>query len=308
MIGQLTTNQPFALKLTLDCGQGHRWLLEKDGKGKSTGWYSSVLCNELMRIRQVGGPNKPVEYEYETEEEQPRVEAMLRWQFRLRDDDEDVGEVYTQLERDSQMKALVSRYRGLRVMRVDPWECLVFFTLTGNTTTIEQTHAYMEKLAEEFGNPIGTDCSFRYSFPDAAALVKRGQPELENLYKRLGMLVSSPKSVAQQVLACGIVLGALPGMSYQAAIRSLISLYQVADKKANCVALFSLGKLDAFPVDQHIYRSLHHLYGTVAGFPEKKPPYTPTLRKKAQMRFGRYAGYASQFLFIWDLKGQPKLS
>ena len=46
---------------------------------------------------------------YETEEEHPRVEAMLRWQFRLRADDEDVGEVYTQLERDSQMKALVGR-------------------------------------------------------------------------------------------------------------------------------------------------------------------------------------------------------
>ena len=38
-------------------------------------------------------------------------------------------------------------------MRDDPWECSVFFTLAGNTTTIEETHAYMENLAEPIREP-----------------------------------------------------------------------------------------------------------------------------------------------------------
>ena len=58
----------------------------------------------------------------------------------------------------------------------------------------------------------------------------------------------------------------------------------VGDKIANCVALFSLDKTDAFPVDRHIARGLIQM-----GFSGSQ--------KQAQDYFGKYAGYAGQLIF-----------
>jgi N-glycosylase/DNA lyase len=85
--------------------------------------------------------------------------------------------------------------------------------------------------------------------------------------------------------------------------RALRHLYGVGDKVANCVSLFALEKLDAFPVDTHIGHNLQKLYGEESGYPRSRTQRTTVLRKWAQHRFGRYSGYAETFLFIDDLRG-----
>jgi N-glycosylase/DNA lyase len=67
----------------------------------------------------------------------------------------------------------------------------------------------------------------------------------------------------------------------------------VGDKIANCVLLFSMDKLEAFPVDVWIDRALREWY--LRGDDQKMP--RSRMRAWAQKRFGRYAGYANQYLF-----------
>ena len=85
-------------------------------------------------------------------------------------------------------------------------------------------------------------------------------------------------------------------------IGALKTLRGVGDKVANCVALFSLEKLDAFPIDVHIGRNLQELFREDPGFPASRNQKSTALRKWAQHRFGSYTGYAETFLFIDDLK------
>ena len=45
-------------------------------------------------------------------------------------------------------------------------------------------------------------------------------------------------------------------MTYKAARKELLGLYGVGEKVADCICLFGLHQLDAFPVDTHIRQAL----------------------------------------------------
>ena len=292
---QLAIDQPFDLENTLECGQGHRWL-----RSPGERWLSTVIGDDIVHIRQAGGANGPVEFHSTADE--ARIEPLLRRQFRLGDD---IEAIYADLRRrDAKMAGLVERYSGVRVMRVDPWECLVFFILSVRKR-IEHTPRDVEAIAAAFsgGTSVGDG---RRPFPaprDIAEGKPQGLRKLSALPSPLGL--SKETKIYEAALAVHFRklefdrLAAEPSSTNAAA--ELMKRKGVGDKVANCVALFSLEKLDAFPVDTNIRRALCRTY------PDGAPASThlPTTRKWAQARFGPYAGYASQFLFIDELSPAP---
>ena len=294
----LEINQPFDLNLTLKCGQGHRWRKTKEYKD----WYTGVLDGDAVWIRQSNGTHSGIEFHASANSSV--VETKLRWQFGLNDDIE-IEDIYTRLSQiDGTMGKLVKCYRGLRVMRVDLWECLVFFILAVRSG-IETTHIRMDEIAEAFrsGPPLWNG---RYLFPIPTAIPEydtRVPPELVEL--PLGLDKDIKVYIAGLHHSNQAFADLVEESSLEEILRQLREpLWGVGDKTANCVALFSLGKESAFPVDTHIYAALESLYGREPGFPTQKDPknpYAPTVRKWAQKSFGQYAGWASQFLFIYDL-------
>ena len=72
-----------------------------------------------------------------------------------------------------------------------------------------------------------------------------------------------------------------------------MALPGIGDKVANCIMLFSLDKLEAFPVDVWIDRALREWYPAV----EENKLTKKAMRPWAQAYFGRYAGYANQYMF-----------
>ena len=90
------------------------------------------------------------------------------------------------------------------------------------------------------------------------------------------------------------------------AVRLLDSYRGIGPKVASCVALMSLDKLDAFPVDRWVRRALAHcdLSSMPAGLAQRVLG-SRTLTEAQQLRvaewarehFGEYAGYANQYLF-----------
>ena len=80
--------------------------------------------------------------------------------------------------------------------------------------------------------------------------------------------------------------------NYQESLEQLTNIPGVGDKVANCILLFSLNKLEAFPVDVWIKRVLREIYiGDSLSIPDTK------IRNWAQEKFGQYSGYANQYLF-----------
>ncbi|MCK4884476.1 DNA repair protein, partial [Candidatus Bathyarchaeota archaeon] len=109
-------------------------------------------------------------------------------------------------------------------------------------------------------------------------------------------------------------LEALKRLDYGKARRELLVLPGVGQKVADCVLLFSLEKLEAFPIDVWMKRAATNLYAShfYSSFIKRvssKTSITPkeygTISSFGREYFGRYAGYAQEYLFHL-LRKQPK--
>ena len=293
----------FDLELTLEYDQGHRWRPDR----KDHGWYTSVLGKDFVRIRQKNS-HGPIEFEPRTQE----TASKLLWQFRA---DEDTEAIYTKLRRDSRMATLVNRYHGLRVMRVDPWECLVFFILSAHnhdrsSVPTAPTARSVDEIAEQFwkNGPWAYDgfqfpslekfmpwAYDRFPFPSPEEVGSQsGLANLQELWqdrtdapKRIRGLTDMPRRIheAARFVEAG-QLHKLQGGSTDNAVHVLETMRGVGPKTAHCVALFGLGHMNAFPLDAHITEALLSLYG--------RDPFQP------------HAGYASQLLFMEGLRNSSR--
>ncbi len=276
---RLLIDQPFDLAASLESGQAHRWAYPKDG---DDGWYTGVVRGDLVRIRQTAetvefqcAPSSPAD-----------MAARLASYFRL---DDDIEAIYVDINRDPRVAEMVERYPGLRVLRTEPWECLVAFICSANNN-IQRIHHMMETMSEAFGSPVSLNGHTRYTFPRPADLVEAGEMEL----RRLGLGFRAPyvhlASVA--VLEGRLELDALIEMPYLEAKAALMEQRGIGPKIADCIAVFSLEKLEAFPIDVWVRRALAEWY-----FPGQKPPPDRVMLEWAMEHFGRYGGYAQQYLF-----------
>ena len=75
----------------------------------------------------------------------------------------------------------------------------------------------------------------------------------------------------------------------------LLELPGVGEKVADCVLLFGAGKLEAFPVDTWVLKSLARRYGLTGWKPAQVAHFGRT-------HFGPLAGLAQQYLFSLERK------
>lgn len=214
--------------------------------------------------------------------------------FRL---DDDPVAVVADISRDPLIKDLVAKYPGLRLMRQDPEQCLFSFLCASNTN-IPMIRRMLRSLCTRFGKKIEVDGSKFHTFPSAKALNRASEAELR--VAGLGYRAKAIKAAARELSQGALDLERLKKASYADARERLLQVYGVGPKIADCVLLFSLEKLDAFPIDVWIARALAGYYRWLHG---KKMSEKLTARQyedlSAEMRrhFGRYAGYAQQYLY-----------
>lgn len=311
MTQQLTIKQPFNLELSLMMGQAFRWrMLPADFYGDGHRWFSGVLGENIIHIRQVGGLNGPVEYRIGgTEGERTASDAddaMLSRYFR--DDTDDVTAIYADISgRDPVVADLVKNHPGMRVLRQERWECLVSY-ICAATASIDGIKRNVEKITAQSRCTVCLDNDVRFIFPTAEQVTRVGLPALRDL--RLGLeRADSLFAAAQQVRDGALDLDSLSSMDTSStdAARRLDACPGIGPKIANCIALMSLDKLNAFVVDVWVLRALEHW-----NYQQKD---CPTVKKDskgkyqlydsihwrlinwAQGYFGKYAGYAGQYLF-----------
>ena len=70
----------------------------------------------------------------------------------------------------------------------------------------------------------------------------------------------------------------------------------VGDKVADCIMLFSLNKLEVFPIDVWVRRVMNELY--IKEDDEKKVN-KELIQKLAKEKYDKLAGIAQQYLFYW---------
>jgi N-glycosylase/DNA lyase len=161
----------------------------------------------------------------------------------------------------------------------------------------------IRNLSQKFGKEIIYDGLTFYSFPQVDVLAKATLRELSDC--RLGFRGKYVQYAARAMKSDLPDLESLKTLTYSESKRLLLSLPGIGPKVADCILLFSLEKLGAFPVDVWIKRILCKYYSRHFpdfGFVKKKDT---TLKRYEQLSsfgrtyFGEFAGYAQEYLFYY---------
>ena len=277
---------PLNLDFTLCCGQTFRW--NEQGR-----WWYGAVGEKVIKIRQIGN-----ELEFENVEMD-----FVKNYFGLYDD---LSKISSQISKDEYIKRAVEAFKGLRILRQDPWECLISY-ICATYKNISAIKLMLSNLSKKFGDKIYFDGYDFYTFPTPERLAKATIEELAKC--GLGYRAKYVSETAKAVYENGFEVESLRKLSYEKAKEELLNFSGVGLKVADCVLLFSLGKLEAFPVDVWIKRVILKYYESY--FPNEfiwkisgKKSLTISEYKELNLfgrrYFGDYAGYAQEYLYHYE--------
>jgi len=254
----------FSLKHTLECGQFFRF----------TKVFDSYLVHSSDRIFSLWQKENLLFYE-------GIEEPLLSHFFRL---DDDFDAILKEIDRDPAIHQAIGEYRGMRVIRQDPWECLLSF-LCSSAKAVSHIRCILEHVCRSSGEKVAQGNYMGYRFPGPRSIKNSLQLESARAGFRTHYLVNASRCTDRDQL---LLLKDLP---YKTAKENLMRLPGVGKKVADCVLLYSLDFLEAFPTDTWIKKGLQKIYfkGRSAG--EK------TIEDFVSSHFGPYGGYAQLYLY-----------
>ncbi len=272
----LKNQQDFELSHIFDCGQCFRWEREPDGS------YTGVAYGKILNVNKIG---QEIHFNHTNQKD---FEEIWTGYFDLNTDYSSIKQ--TLAKEDAVMEQAVAFGGGIRILRQDFWEALISFILSANNN-IPRIKKIIGLISQRYGQYLGTfEGKDYYSFPEAAVLKEVSKEELMacNTGYRAGYIIAA----AAQLLQRQTEIDRLQEADWENCHRWLMEFTGVGPKVANCIAFFSMSKLEAFPVDVWIKRLMEHFY-----FKEEKP--APYIERYAKTKFGQYAGYAQQYLFYY---------
>ncbi len=289
MLIHLNSHCPFNLNLTLCCGQTFRW-------NGSDGWWHGVVQKNLIKIRQ---DENTLLFEGADED------FLLNY-LGLNDD---LQKIYRDINKDHYIEATTNEFKGLRILRQDPWECLISY-ICATFKNISSIKRMLNHLSNRFGEEHTVRNEKIFAFPSPTKLARASLNELREC--ELGYRAKYVSQTSKKIAEKDFDLDSLKKASQDEAKKLLLELPGVGQKVADCILLFGFGKLDAFPIDVWVTRALLRHYSS--HFPRNL--VTKIVRKdslnNSQYRqlnvfgreyFGKYAGYAQEYLYHHERLG-----
>ena len=276
----------FDLDFSLCCGQVFRWR-------KIDGWWYGVVGENVAKIRQCGAH---LEFKNVNRE-------FVQNYFGLNDD---LAKIKSCVGKDDYVRSALKRFEGIRIVRQLPWECLISF-ICATYKSIAAIELMLKKLSIKYGEKQVFDGLEFYTFPTIERLTNANETGL--LECGLGYRAKYVQKTAKKICDETINLEDLKTLPYLDARKALLEYSGVGLKVADCVLLFSLEKMEAFPIDVWIKRViLNHYANQLPAEAVKKMQRHGSLTNSeyqkigdfARSYFGRYAGYAQEYLFHFE--------
>jgi len=281
----------FDLATTLESGQSYLWRRDDgrayDGETEGSPWYYTVLPGtetatnepEVLRVRQTEGR---LEWVSSTEGAYDRLERLLRL-------DDDLDSIAEATPSDPLLDRAYDAHRGMRLVRDPPFGSLISFICSAQMR-VARIHGMQTALSEAYGETVAFDGTTYHAFPTPAALAAATEADLREL--SLGYRAPYVRRTAEMVADGEAHPTDARGLKYEDARESLTSFVGVGQKVADCVLLFSLGYLEAVPLDTWIRSAIEEHYPDC-----ERGSYADTSRAIRSQFGGTYAGYAQTYVF-----------
>lgn len=282
------------LRATLESGQSYHWARSDGGmydSGAGDGedpWYHTVVPAaltptnepEVLRIKEAeDGLAWRASFD---------AEAVLCRLLRL---DDDLVSIRSSLPDNPLVQRAFDMYSGLRLVRDPPFRSLVSF-ICSTQMRVGRIHGMQMRMARALGDTVVFDGERYYAHPRPEQLRAASEAELREL--GLGYRAPYVQRTAEMVATGEANPAVAIDLPYEEAREYLTKFVGVGEKVADCVLLFSLGFLEAVPLDTWIQTVIAEYYPDC-----DRDSYEATSRAIRKRLGGPLAGYAQTYVFHW---------
>ena len=266
----------FDAKAIFTCGQAFRWYEESDGSFTTVhlGRVLNVL-NEKDRVIFKGTNLKEFD------------EIWMDY-FDLNTDYKEIRKV---LSNNEILPKAMEYGEGIRILNQNHFEMLISFIISANNM-IPRIKKSIEVISMRYGKFICEDENRKYySFPTVEELSRASVEDLRE-FAKVGFRDKRIFDTVNMILNEKIDLDNFENLETDILREELLKFSGVGNKVADCIMLFSYKRGEVFPVDVWIKRVMEELF-----IKEETP--VKKISKEADRIFGKYAGYAQQYLFYY---------
>jgi N-glycosylase/DNA lyase len=272
---------PIDIDNSINSGQVFLW--EKDG----TDWYG-INGQDVLKINKNG-----------------IVKSIRNSKTNFFRKNDNMEEIIKSISEDKTVKKAVKEYEGLRLFRQDPFQCMISFIISSNSN-IQKIKNSLEKITKKFGTQIKIQNKEFFLFPNPEKLANASIKEI----KKCGVGYRAPfiKQASKMIVLKKINFEYLEKCDYEEAKKNICVIPGIGNKVADCILLFSLNKLEAFPLDTWMIKILEKYYSNQFNIKTKTitEKQYQILHEKIVNYFGPYCGYAQQFLFKMERENYNK--
>ena len=266
----------FDAKAIFTCGQAFRWYEEKDG---------SFTTVHLGRVLNVLNKDDKVIFKGTNLEEFNEI-----W-IDYFDLNTDYQSIRKSLANNKILANAMEYGKGIRILNQNHFEMLISFIISANNM-IPRIRKSIEVISMRYGKFICEDESRKYySFPTVEELSKATVEELRE-FAKVGFRDKRIFDTVNMIKNENIDLDSFENLETDVLREELLKFSGVGNKVADCIMLFSYKRGEVFPVDVWIKRVMEELF-----IKEETP--VKKISKEADRIFGKYAGYAQQYLFYY---------
>ena len=266
----------FDAKAIFTCGQAFRWYEEKNG---------SFTTVHLGRVLNVLNEDDKVIFKGTNLEEFNEI-----W-IDYFDLNTDYQSIRKSLANNKILANAMEYGKGIRILNQNHFEMLISFIISANNM-IPRIRKSIEVISMRYGKFICEDENRKYySFPTVEELSKATVEELRE-FAKVGFRDKRIFDTVNMIKNENIDLDCFENLETDNLREELLKFSGVGNKVADCIMLFSYKRGEVFPVDVWIKRVMEELF-----IKEETP--VKKISKEADRIFGKYAGYAQQYLFYY---------
>ncbi|KAE9587198.1 putative DNA-(apurinic or apyrimidinic site) lyase [Lupinus albus] len=290
--------EELSLPLTFPTGQTFRW------KNTAPSQYTGVVGSHIISLTHL--QNGDVSYFLHRTHDAVSARTALLDFLNAGVSLAGIWKVFS--DSDERFAELAKYFGGARVLRQEPFECLIQFLCSSNNNIGRITK--MVDHVSSMGNYLGSVEGFTFhAFPtlEQLSLVSEEDLRKAGFGYRAKYIIGTVNALQSKTGGGEEWLRSLRKLDLEDVISALSTLPGVGPKVAACIALFSLDQHHAIPVDTHVWQiATKYLLPELAGS-RLTPKLCNRVAEAFVTKYGKYAGWAQTLLFIAELPSQKVL-
>lgn len=258
----------FDLKSTILSGACFRVIEETDGS------FTNILKDRVINIKQIN--NELIV----TSSKKDNLEEIIKEYFDLNRDYSIINQEL--INNDKNMIEVISKCKGYKILNQEPFEMCISYIISQNNN-VKRISNSINDMSNKYGKKIIFNNKEYYLFPTYDDMKNISIEELRNF--KVGFRAEYIKDFLDKYET----LKDINSLNTNDALNELMTIKGIGIKVASCILLFGYKRLDTFPIDTWVKKSISELYNIKN---DQK-----TIEKFAKNTYKEYSGLAIQYLF-----------